>query len=330
MDTAAAVPNLAHLIALTGPHGLFEHAEHATPRVAHGYCTDDNARALVVLAGMNRAHAPDFEPYLGLTVAGRVPGGWHNRMSPGGEWIDRRGSDDAHGRALWGLGAVLAAGVDTVADTFIAGLDFESHHARPNAYAVLGGVEAYRSGLVDGVERFVAEVAARLPRRSVGHWAWPEPALVYDNARLPEALIRAGSVLGDPGMAEHGLALLDWLVDVERGPTGFSFTPVGGRRPGETGPAFDQQPLEAWAMADACLAAAEADPGGPWLARLEDAVMWFLGRNDVGVALYDPATGAGFDGLEVDGVNRNRGAESTLSALGALCAWARAGTGVPG
>ena len=153
--------------------------------------------------------------------------------------------------------------------------------------------------------------------RSVREWPWPEPRLTYDNARLPQALILAGEALGDPGMTEHGLSLLEWLIDTERGRHGFSFTPAGGRGPGEFGPAFDQQPIEAWAMADAGLAAAAVDPGGPWLEAVDDAAAWFLGRNDVGVALYDRSTGGGFDGLEAAGVDRNRGAESTLAALGA-------------
>jgi hypothetical protein len=125
-------------------------------------------------------------------------------------------------------------------------------------------------------------------------------------------------------MTEHGLSLLAWLIDTERGRRGFSFTPVGGKGPGESGPAFDQQPIEAWGMADAALAAAAADPGGPWLEAVADAAAWFLGRNDVGVALYDRSTGGGFDGLEAAGVNRNRGAESTLAALAALHAGALA------
>ena len=93
---------------------------------------------------------------------------------------------------------------------------------------------------------------------------------------------------------------------------------MGGRGPGESGPAFDQQPIEAWAMADACLRAAMVDGGTQWETGLTDAADWFLGRNDTGAVLYDGRTGAGYDGLEAKGVNENRGAESTLAALGAL------------
>jgi hypothetical protein len=318
---------LDHLRALTGRFGLFEHARQDVPRVSHGYTTDDNARALAVLGDAGLGTSDQAERYLRFVLWARVPGGWHNRLSPNGAWLDDRGSDDAHGRALWGLGTLIAAGVTDreVESVFLSGLDLATSHPRANCYAVIGATAALRTGSFTAeLERFIDRVANRLPRRSARGWAWPEPRLTYDNARLPQALILAGAALGDDGMTEHGLSLLAWLIDTERGRRGFSFTPVGGKGPGESGPAFDQQPIEAWGMADAALAAAAADPGGPWLEAVADAAAWFLGRNDVGVALYDRSTGGGFDGLEAAGVNRNRGAESTLAALAALHAGALA------
>lgn len=324
MDTQIPTPRLEHLRALTGPYGLWEHALYDTPRPGHGYTTDDNARALVVLGGMPDEGVPPLEPYLDFVVRGRVPVGWHNRLSDGGEWIDLRGSDDAHGRALWGLGRVLARGwadADATA-AFLAGLNLDTCYSRANAYAVLGGVTVFRHGLlVDELDGFLARVGPRLARPAPGGWMWPEPRLTYDNARLPQALIELGEAQGDLEMVADGLELLDWLVAVESGSRGFSFTPVAGRGPDDGSPAFDQQPIEAWAMADACLSASMADGDSRWRYRLEGAVRWFLGENDVGVPLLDPETGAGFDGLQPEGVNLNRGAESTLAAQGALVSW---------
>jgi hypothetical protein len=332
------VLNYQHLRALTGSHGLFEHAEYGRPRLKHGYTTDDNARALVVLsAGGVEDMADESSRYLRFVVAGRVPFGWHNRLSRHGEWSDRRGSEDAHGRALWGLGSMIssvALDPDAVA-AFMAGLDLDTGHVRSNCYGVLGAAAVLESGslppeMEGAVEDFLIRATNRVPGPTRGKWAWPEPSLTYDNARLPHALMAGGSALGDEGMIEDGLHLLDWLIGVERAEGGwFSFTPTGGRRPGEWGPAFDQQPIEAWAMADACLLAGRVDRSGSWMSALEEASHWFLGSNDVGVALYDPATGGCHDGLERDGVNLNRGAESTLSALGALQALDRARSKLP-
>jgi hypothetical protein len=53
------------------------------------------------------------------------------------------------------------------------------------------------------------------------------------------------------------------------------------------------------------------------------AAAWFFGDNPAGTAMYDPATGRGFDGVSGANelrVNRNAGAESTIEALLALLA----------
>ena len=319
LDQALAPPNTLHLEVLTGRLGLYEHAVLDRPRRSCGYTTDDNARALVVLSHI-RPHGLGMRRYLQFVLAGRVPGGWHNRMSPFGVWVDARGSDDAHGRALWGLGYALATeDAGRVFPVFSRGLDLESPHPRSNAYAVLGAVATLGAWpAAPKIEAFLHCTARRLPRAHRGAWKWPEPRLTYDNGRIPEALIAAGALLDDDNMVADGLDLLEWLIKTETGERGFSFTPVGGRGPGERGPAFDQQPIEAWAMADACLRAISVDGGSLWATGLAAAAAWFLGRNDTGALLYDHSTGAGYDGLEAGGVNLNRGAESTLSALGAL------------
>ncbi|MBW3667184.1 MAG: glycosyltransferase, partial [Actinobacteria bacterium] len=169
-----------------------------------------------------------------------------------------------------------------------------------------------------GAEQALRRFAAGLPLPRSGRWKWPAERLTYANARIPEALIAAGQALDDIGLVDAGLELLDWLIETERGDRGFSFTPVGGRGPTDSGPAYDQQPIEAWAMADACQRAFLVSSNLRYLEYAWMAALWFVAHNDSGVDLYDPETGAGYDGLERDGLNLNRGAESTLAALGAL------------
>lgn len=320
---------LDHLRRITGEYGLFEHAQGDEPRIAHGYTTDDNSRALVVLrrAFPDEVSTTGYRPYLDFVLAGAVGQGWHNRMSAIGEWTDLRGPDDCHGRAIWGLGEVLASGEAGVDDpelvqaTFLASLTLASNHSRAVAYALLGVAAVLEAAVSDEtIAAFAERQIDILAGTGSGQWPWPEPRLTYDNARIPEAMIRVGAVIGDEGLVTAGLELLGWLMETERGHRGFSFTPVGGRGPDGPKPAFDQQPLEAWAMADACLAAWRVDDDPVWKLGLRDAVHWFLGVNDTSALLYDEDTGAGFDGLEPDGVNLNRGAESTLAALGALAA----------
>ncbi len=314
-----------HLLRLTTDRGLMEHADHDRPRLRHGLCTDDNARALVVLgraAGLGDAEHTAFDSYLTFVEQGRIAGGWRNRQTVAGEWSDDGATDDTHGRALWGLGVAARNAPDAdsrarAAAAFASGADLDSHHPLAVAYAALGAIDATAAAAAGAAEQL--ERAARLlPRPRPGSWRWPSDRLTYDNARIPEALIGAGSTLGEDAMVDEGLALLDWLVVEETGEAGFSFAPVEGRVAGDQRPGFDQQPIEAWAMADACARAAVLTGDPSWERHRAAAVDWLLGRNDVGVVMYDTDTGAGFDGLTPTGVNLNRGAESTLAALGTL------------
>ncbi len=150
------------------------------------------------------------------------------------------------------------------------------------------------------------------------YWPWPEQRLAYDNARLAEARVAAGVTLEDSTLLDEGLALLDWLAANETLGDHFSFVPVGGRGPGELPPAFDQQPIEAGAMADACAAAFAATGDGYWADLAVRAAEWFLGRNDTGIPLFDAVSGGGCDGLMARGRNENQGAESTLALIGAF------------
>lgn len=310
-----------------GPHGLFEHALLREPRVEHGYCTDDNARALVITAGEGAPDAADiFRRCLAFVDAGWTPRGWRNRMSADGEWTDALGSEDCHGRAIWGLGVAARHGrlPADLLPKFDSGLQRKLIAPRAIAYSLLGAVAALDSPEAgEAARRGVALLSRSLPPVQPGAWMWPEQRLTYDNARIPQAMMLVGEATDDLILRTVGLELLDWLVAVEWRGDHFSFTPTTGRGPGETGPAFDQQPIEAWAMAEACETAAALTGDSEWVERAQAAVDWFHGRNDVGVALYDPETGAGYDGLEPDGVNLNCGAESTLAALAAQAVGAR-------
>ena len=150
-------------------------------------------------------------------------------------------------------------------------------------------------------------------------WPWPEPRLTYANAVIPEAMIAAGSLLDRPLLQRQGLDLLGWLLDHETIDGHLSVTPVGGSAPGARRPAFDQQPIEVAALADACARAAGVDHANPvWARAVARSAAWFLGDNDGSHVMWDPHTGGGFDGLEAGGPNRNQGTESTLALIATL------------
>lgn len=312
---------------MTSPLGLWEHALYSDPREQHGMCTDDNARALILLLRVREPSA-ELRSMMGIYTrfveeAALPGGGFHNRRDAFGRWTDRIGSDDSQGRAIWALGNVVSqAGESALQGVALDLFDrqvFRSSSPRANAFAVLGAVEVL-SAIPDhsDTSRLIRNWVSHIAVRRNSGWPWPETRLAYDNARFAEALIAAGTALDDESMTHDGLGLLDWLVDVETSDGRFSFAPVGGWAPGEPRPGFDQQPVEAAAFADAGARAWAASGDERWKDLVAMAARWFLGDNDLGARIYDVETGASYDGLTPSGPNLNRGAESTISGLSTM------------
>jgi hypothetical protein len=319
--------NLAHLDRLTTPLGVWEHAHFSSPRREHGTCTDDNTRALIVAcreSGGAKASRIAALTLCAVLAADDEDGRVRNRRQADGTWLDQPRSEDAEGRTLWALGTAASQGPSaglrhTAVTAFGRKPEIDSSHLRPHATALLGAAEILTDDPVHPHARRVLERSIeRLVTAAAGRDPWIAPRLTYEDARIPEALLAAAAIEHDSDLRALGLDLLEWLVDDQTIDGHFSFTPAGGRAPGGLQPAFDQQPIEAAAMAEACARAWTATSEPIWHARALRAVAWFVGDNDVGVGLYNARTGATFDGLERDGVNRNQGAESTIAGITAM------------
>jgi len=319
-------PTFTHLRRLTDRGGLYEHALGTAPRPEHAYCVDDVARALVVVC-RESAHsdAQDdlVESYLSFLLAAQAADGrFHNRRGTDLSWTDEPSVEDCWGRALWGLGVAVSSTIDTrqredALAAFERGARWPSPWTRASTFAALGAVEVLRAlpGHYEA-SRLLTSAAAMIgrPADSAG-WPWPEPRLRYANAAMPEVLLAAGDALGLPALVADGLLLLEWLLTSQLREGHLSVVPVGGRGPSDPTPAFDQQPIEVAALADACARAYDHTGDPQWLRGIDLAAAWFLGVNDVGTPLYDEASGGGCDGLERAGRNENQGAESTLAML---------------
>lgn len=314
-----------HLLRLCDGVGVLEHAAGAEPLPEHGYCTDDVGRALVVAArepnpsGAVSGLAAVCVRY--LAGADRGNGIFRNRKSTSGRWQDDGASDDASGRAVWGIGTAYARGGaslrQAVGPLVASGMRFRSPYPRATAVAVLGAFEVL---LVDpthvGARALIRDALATLPRPDpAAAWPWPEPRLTYANALLPDALTTAAWSLPDTATVGKGLAWLDSLLSTQRVDDHFSFTPTNGWYSGEPRPAFDQQPIEAATTADACWRAWKFTGDERWAAEAARSIGWFRGVNDTEIALRVNATGGCTDGLTATGRNENQGAESTISLI---------------
>ena len=320
------VPAFTHLRRLTDAGGLYEHAEGATPRRGHAYCLDDVARGLIVVCREPAAAELDDlrEQYLSFVLAAQEPDGrFHNRRHPDLSWPDSATVEDCWGRGLWSLGTAVARAPqlrERALGAFDRSAGLRSPHRRSMAFAALGAAEVLavlpRHG---GARALIAAAAVAIGRPAVDKaWPWPEPRLSYANAALPDALLAAGAALDAPSLVADGLGLLGWLLDGQTRDGRLSIVPAAGRGPGETGPGFDQQPIEASTLADACARAYLIAGRQRWADGIEMAAQWFLGVNDADTLMCDPTTGGGFDGLERFGRNENQGAESTLALLSTL------------
>lgn len=326
-----------HLDVLSDRGPIMQHAIGPRPDPAHGYCTDDVARALQVdlLHGRELgwpAVADHARRSLRFIVEAFDPttGGFHDFRSIDGRWLDRIGSEDCQGRALLALGEVIAEGPDgplAASATSLFELALPAARGltalRAQASVVLACAAAQRSTRSTAAGTAGRLMAMRLLARFEGRvgsaWPWPEPRLTYENALPARALIVAGRAYGSERMVGVGLRVLDWLIDVQTSTDGHLTTigngwwPCGGERS-----RFDQQPIEATSLLLAAESAYLATDEPRFRAATELAYGWFLGANDVGVDVADPTRGAGYDGLTPDGVNTNQGAESTLMWLVAL------------
>jgi hypothetical protein len=317
------LPSFEHLRRLTDEGGLYEHALGTTPRPEHGYCVDDVARALVVVAREGDEQADLLGPYLDFVLAAQVEDGrFRNRRAADLSWTDEPSLEDCWGRALWGLGAVVASDAEprlraAAFQAFERGVQLRSPWTHAMAFAALGAIEVLHVFPQHRLARELLRDAALLIGRPLDDnaWPWPQPRLSYANAALAEVLLAAGSALERPELVADALMLLGWLVAVQTREGHLSVVPVGGRGKADSTGGFDQQPIEVAALADACARAYAVTGETRWLAVVDLAAAWFLGENDASTPLYDPATGGGCDGLEPHGRNENQGAESTLALI---------------
>jgi hypothetical protein len=197
--------------------------------------------------------------------------------------------------------------------------------SRAIGFVMLGLAGFARAGLPEAyaaLSRGAHKLRSFLDHARGPDWEWFEPSLGYDNARLPEALLRAGDVLGESELCAIGLETLTWLTGMQTAPSGF-FRPVGNEsfcRPYQRPAVFDQQPLEAAATVDACWAAFDVTGDQTWRREAQRAFDWYLGDNDLGVGVALPESGGCYDGVAQSGLNHNQGAESILSYQMAACA----------
>lgn len=339
------VINADYLHIMTDPTGLFQHAVHSTPDYRHGYCSDDNARALILTCQMDRfkIHIPGKRK-LASTYAAFINYSWdtdtqkfRNFMSYDRKWLESEGSQDSTGRILWALGTASAWNKSRSIREWATSLLKDSlslidnlTFLRSRSFAILGLCEYLTAHpkdnhLYDIMSQLTNNLLSQFKANKTQKWQWFDNELTYDNAIPAWALFKGGLIQNKTDVMLAGKEAMKWLIKVQTGEKG-EFCPIGSNgfwpRNGEKA-IFDQQPLEAGSMVLACADIFSNTKDYHFADMSWTCFNWFLGKNITQVKMYDESTGGCFDGLKANGVNQNRGAESVL-------AWLLAATAIKG
>ncbi len=333
-----AIPNinLKHLRTMTDDTGMFQHAIYTIPDRNHGYCVDDNARALIATLRYNSLRQDGSVLSLVNTFLAFVHGAFNaetgrfrNFMGYDRRWLEEQGSEDSHARTIWALGEAVSLatndgvlGYSTRLFNYAVPAVENFRSPRSIAFALIG-IHAYlrRYSGDTHIRRLRETLAntlfARFQEYATEEWPWCEETVTYDNARLCHALILCGQWIPNGDMAEQGLRSLRWLLDIQTNEKGqISIIGCDGwLERGGSRALFDQQPVEMMSLVDACAEAYRVTHDMHWGNEIRRCLDWFLGSNDVGEVLYDFKTGGCRDGLSPQGANQNEGAESTLAWL---------------
>jgi glycosyltransferase involved in cell wall biosynthesis len=328
---------LDHIVRMSDGTGIFQHAIFNVPNFHEGYCVDDNARAYILCTLLDEIGDQSSKATLGNLAAGYLAfcaasldygsGRFRNFMSHGRQWLEEAGSEDSHARTLWAMGTGAGRSRNEghsrlASQLFERGLPAVESFSSPRAWAftLLGIHEYFRSNhdnpRISAMREILTEKLIALWHRcATEDWPWFESSVTYENARLCLALILSGQWMPNGDALEIGLKSLRWLISIQKTPSG-CFRPIGSNgfylRDGPRAD-FDQQPVEAQAMISACHEAFRATQDPMWPVEAKQTFEWFLGRNDLGIPLYDSKTGGCSDGLHADRISENQGAESTLA-----------------
>ena len=330
---------LDHLYTLTDDGtGILQHAVFSIPNYSHGYCIDDNARALIV-AVMGQRLLPANKKLIFLQrrylsfikyAYNEDNGYFRNFMSYDRRWLEDKGTDDSQGRTIWGLGVCCALSNDDGSVMLCTNLfqkalqnvqNLDLNHPRAISFALVG-IHAYLAKYSGDTEaRRVREILSErlytiFKKNWHPDWPWHDDKVSYANAKIPQAFLLSGQWLQKPEMTDMGFTVLNWLIEKQTEDNHFS--PIGNDGwlvKDREKARFDQQPIEAQAMIETCLLAYQMTNDEKYSDTAYKTFYWFLGQNDLGVPLYDYKTSGCKDGLQANGPNLNQGAESTLAWL---------------
>jgi len=324
----------SHIKRLTDDTGIVQHAKYGIPNLKEGYCLDDNARALLMTAMAQFKNKTEdsvnlMPIYLSfIHYMQNDDGSYRNFLSFSRNYLDEVGSEDCFGRTIWALGYLIYSFPKESyhrggLDIFQKSIPFfkQLKHLRGIANTILG-VSYYLKFYPDdeNIKDIMYELTNKLinfyNKEKSDEWKWFENILTYDNAIIPLSLFHASEFYNDNRILEIAIESTAFLESITMN-KGF-LKPIGSKgwyRNGGQCADFAQQSIDAMGMVLLFFKAYEITKEKKYLDKMFVSFMWYTGKNDLNIPVYDFETGGCNDGLEEYGLNKNQGAESTLSYL---------------
>ncbi len=331
--------NLKHLYRMTDSFGLFQFAHMSIPDKAYGYTLDDNARALIFCSWMIKSNAKeDLVPlahiYLSfIKTCQRKNGSFINYIGYDQTQTSQNKVEDlqdAQARAMQSLSEVISNKLlpqqmrDEAKRMFILAYSHKSKHNHLRSKALMikslalvcNELPEEKDEIIRDIHIYADALIQSLSQHSIKTWRWFEDNLTYNNALLSENLIIAGNITQNPSYTDKGMESLQFLIGKTFSsdmyiPIGHSQWYTNTKKRSE----YDQQPEDPASMIVALDTAYKSSHNEEYKNLARKCFSWFLGHNSLGIPLYDPLTGGCYDGLHVDRVNLNQGAESLISYL---------------
>ncbi|AUP80406.1 glycosyltransferase family 4 protein [Flavivirga eckloniae] len=325
--------SMDHIKRLTDDMGIIEHANYSVPDYKEGYCLDDNSRALLLVLmayefGIDRNSLELSEVYLRYIKLMQMEDGFfHNDMSYEKKFLDEKGSEDSFGRTIWAMGYLIRLAPNDSHFQFAKDIFFKAYHhfekitsIRAIASVIIGLCHFLKrypdnEGIIHLTNLLTYKLLHQYKEESDKDWKWFEPVLCYDNAIIPLALWHAYDLIKDKEIYDVASKSTDFLDKETYKNNRISLVGNTWYYKGKKRPAHGQQPINAMAMTMMYNKAFEITKEKKYHERMLISFSWFTGNNDLLIPLYDEESKGCCDGLEPHCVNRNQGAESTISYL---------------
>jgi hypothetical protein len=317
---------------LTDETGIIQHTKFSIIDRRFGYSTDDNARALIAALRHHHIFVGNDSLKLAkiyltfLLYMHRSDGKFHNFLGYNKEYQDEEGTDDSLGHSLWALGKTMNSNATEEMKKLAKWLfDNSLPHARKctspraRAFTILGLTEYQQvfpsdKNIQHNICFFADHLINQYYIESSKNWKWYESSMTYANARIPQSLFKAHSIIGNKEYLKVSRESLDYLIDVQFKDT--VFHPIGTEgwyHKDGVKSEFDQQPIEASCMVEAAIDLGQIIGIEKYYKIALDSFYWFYGKNTENISLINLNNFTCYDGLTKRGLNLNQGAESTIS-----------------